>query len=365
MPRTLVLSVLLAAGLLTAQKKPVTIDAVVRARSSGPASIVWAPDSGSLAYEQGGKVWLYDIAKRAKKQLVTIESMESAAAKSTRPEVFEWQNRRVSEQTLQWLPSARELLISAGGDLFLFQIQAGGWVQLTATPEPERDPKLSPDGRKVAFRRDHDLYALDIESRKVTQLTADGSSTLLNGELDWVYPEELDLGTAYWWSPDSQRIAYLQFDVSREPLFPQIDLREILPKYEPERFPTAGQPNADVRLGVVSASGGSTRWMDLGDPRDHLTARVDWLPDSKGLAIQRLNRIQNRLDLLLADPATGRARPVLQERIRTGSTCLAICASSTTAGACFGRASATASAISSYIPPAANSNRSSPAAIGK
>ena len=104
---------------------------------------------------------------------------------------------------------------------------------------------------------------------------------LLNGELDWVYPEELDLSTAHWWSPDSRSIAYLQFDVSHEPVFPQVDLLGTRAKLEPELFPQPGTPNADVRLGVVSAEGGATRWMDLGETRDRLLARVYWSPDSR------------------------------------------------------------------------------------
>ena len=96
--------------------------------------------------------------------------------------------------------------------MFLIQVDTGKWTQLTKTPVAERDPKLSPDGKSVAFRRDWDLYTLDIASKRETRLTTGGSDTLRNGGLDWVYPEELDLGTAYWWSPDSKSIAYLQFD---------------------------------------------------------------------------------------------------------------------------------------------------------
>src|SRR4029079_5175404 len=123
-------------------------------------------------------------------------------------EAFDWQNRRVAESSYQWSGTGDQMLVSSEGDLFLVEVENSEWKQLTATADPERDPKLSPDGRLVAFRRKQDLYCLEIASRKETRLTTDGSSTLLNGELDWVYPEELDLTTAYWWSPDSKRIAY-------------------------------------------------------------------------------------------------------------------------------------------------------------
>ena len=129
-----------------------------------------------------------------------------------------------------------------------------------------------------------------------------------------MYPEELDLGTAYWWSPDSKRIAYLQFDTSHEMQYPQVDLRGLRGTLEMERYPQAGTPNADVRLGVVSPDGGSTRWMDLGETRNHLLARVYWRPDSSAVAIERLNRVQTWLDFLFADPADGVARTVIHEK---------------------------------------------------
>jgi dipeptidyl-peptidase-4 len=193
-------------------------------------------------------------------------------------------------------------------------VDSGKFEQLTATPEVEHDPKMSPGGRYVSFRRDHDLYSLEVSSKRVTRLTGDGSATVWNGELDWVYPEELNLSTAHWWSPDSTQIAYLQFDVGREPMFPQVDLLSWRALNEPERFPQPGTPNADVRLGVVSADGGSTRWMDIGDPRDHLLARVYWAPDSRSVAYERLNRIQTRLDLGLADAHSGAARVLVAEQ---------------------------------------------------
>jgi dipeptidyl-peptidase-4 len=158
---------------------------------------------------------------------------------------------------------------------------------------------------------------MDLASRQVTRLTEDGNATLLNGELDWVYPEELDLGTAYWWSPDSKSIAYLQFDISREPLYPHEDSRRPRPIYEPQRYPQAGENNPDVRVGVVAAHGGSTRWMEAGGTADEsLIARVGWTPDSKNVYAVRTNRVQNRLDLLLAAAGSGKASRVLEESDR-------------------------------------------------
>ncbi|HUA18583.1 MAG TPA: S9 family peptidase [Bryobacteraceae bacterium] len=278
---------------------------------TGPAP-VWAPDGKQFAYLRGNRVMLSDVAAKAETELLTLDALEKAAVPVVEPQRFDWQNRRVNESSLEWSSSGAQLLLSVRGDLFLFSLASKKWEQLTATPEAERDPKLSPDGKRVAFRRGHDLYTMDLASRQVTRLTDDGSATLLNGELDWVYPEELDLGTAYWWSPDSQHIAYLQFDVSHEFVYPQVALGGLRAIAEPERYPQAGTPNPEVRLGVAPAAGGNTLWLDLGEPRGSLIARVYWAPDSLELAIERYNRVQNQRDLMVALP-NGTSRVVLHE----------------------------------------------------
>jgi dipeptidyl-peptidase-4 len=306
----------LCALTLCAQKKPITIDTLMEIsggrRDLGGAP-VWAPDGAHFAYLKGKQIMLYDVAAKTEKELLSLEPLEKAAVAIPEPTRFDWQNRRVGESSFEWSESGKELLISAGGDLFLYHVEASKWDQLTATPEPEHDPKLSPDATQVAFRRGHDLYTLDIATHGVTRLTEDGGPTLLNGELDWVYPEELNLGTAYWWAPDSKHIAYLQFDTAREMVYPQVSLLGLRAVAEPERYPQAGTPNADVHVGVVPAKGGNTRWMDLGEARGFLIARVHWTPDSSKLAIERLNRVQNQLDLMLADVGAGSARSILQE----------------------------------------------------
>jgi len=302
---------LLAIAVFGAEKKPVTIQNMPAPARMPP--ITWAPDGKRFAWMEEKAITQYEVASKKKKQLVALGPLEDKAVKPPKQEGLDWQNRRVSEQSFQWSATGQEMLLSLQGDLFLLHTDTGKWEQLTATAEAERDPKLSPDGRFVSFRREHDLYGLEVASKKVTRLTMDGSATLWNGELDWVYPEELNLSTAHWWSPDSGLIAYLQFDVGRESMFPQVDLLSWRALIEPERFPQPGTPNADVRLGVVAVEGGPTRWMDIGETRDHLLARVHWAPDSREVAYQRLNRIQNRLDLGLADVRTGASRVLLTE----------------------------------------------------
>ena len=298
------------------KKKPVTLEALASAgaRMMAPGvQAFWSPKGKRLAVIRADKLLLHDAASGEEKEIANLAELSRQAQPFPQPEQMTWENRRVREQRIQWSEDGSKILILSGGDLFLWDESSGAVAQLTATPVAERDPKLSPDGARVSFRRDRDLYALEIASKKVTRLTHDSSPTLWNGMLDWVYPEELDLGTAHWWSPDSARIAYLQFDVSREPLYPHGDFLKMAAVAEPQRYPKAGEPNADVRVGVVAAAGGATRWMDFGETRDFLIARMHWSQDSQSVIVHRLNRVQNHLWILASNAATGRSRLLIEE----------------------------------------------------
>jgi len=310
------LLLLFVSGLCAAEKRAVTAADVVSPPDGVADSIRWAPDSSRFAISENGAISVYTVKTASRHEVISIARLEGAAAKTDAQETADWINRHTAESTVQWFADSKRLLVAAGGDVFIVDTGKGSFETLIHTPEQEQDAKLSPDNRSVAFRRNHDLYVIDVATKAERRLTGDGSATLLNGETDWVYPEELDLDTAYWWSPDSRSIAYLQFDVSREPVFPQVSLMQPHGVVEPERYPKAGDPNAIVRLGVVAVSGGRTKWMQLGAPENHLLARVVWSPNSREILAERLNRVQNRLDLLLANCETGAARTMLHEEDR-------------------------------------------------
>ncbi len=313
-PRLFLLGLTLAIS-LSAQKKPVTLDTLKqRAAGDGSYAPLWAPNGHQFAYVRGGGLHLYDCRSKSTRQIFgRVSDLASLAVKDSHPEIaFQWQNRRVSEQRVQWAPDSSALLVAEGGDLFWIEIAKPEPKQLTRTEARESDPKLSPDGKKVSYRIGNDLYVQEIASGKVTRLTRDGSETVFNGKLDWVYPEELDINTAYWWSPDSARIAYLQFDVSKVMIFPQVDLLKTPAVPEPERYPQAGSPNADVRLGVVDLETQKTRWMDLGETRDYLLARVAWMNPSE-VSVQRMTRVQDKLEFFAANWETRQVRKVFGE----------------------------------------------------
>ncbi|MBZ5586820.1 MAG: S9 family peptidase [Acidobacteriia bacterium] len=304
-----------------AQKKPITLEALSQAGGRGGRGMgagmpaAWTPDGKLALLRENRRLAFYDPATKTNRELLSTEGIESAAVSAPREDgPVDWTNRRARAGGPQFSDSGKELLYPSGGDIFLIHVDTGKWDQLTKTPAPELDPKLSPDGRMVAFRRGWDLYTVDAASGKETRLTQNGTETLRNGAPDWVYPEELELGTGFWWSPDSKSIAYLQFDTNREPVFPHADVLRVRALYEPERYPQAGENNPDVRLGVLAATGGPTKWLDLGDTRDsYLVGRAGWMPDSRSVYIVRLNRVQNRLDVISMNVESGEQAALVRE----------------------------------------------------
>ncbi len=308
-----------------AQKQPVTMETLNQGGRGGGrgGAVVWAPDGRTFITRAGRNLAVYDAATRKTRDLVSTQAMESAAVQpADGSEPMDWTNRRARVGGMEWTADGKSLLYDSGGDLFLIDVASGKWEQLTKTAEAELDATLSPDGKMAAYRRGWDLYAMDLATRQETRLTTGGTELVRNGALDWVYPEELDLPTAFWWSPDSKSIAFLQFDLRQEPVIPHEDLLRTRAVYEPERYPQVGEPNATLRMGVVdvgqavSPANGSPapRWYELGDTQNqYLIARAGWMPDAQSLYVLRFNRVQNRDELFTILLATGAHSTIFQE----------------------------------------------------
>src|SRR5262249_46141181 len=226
---------------------------------------------------------------------------------------------RVSRLTSYKLnPAETAILVNDSDDLFYYEFGSEKALRLTHTPEPELGEEFSPDGRLVSFTRGGNLFVVDITTQKERALTTDGGPKLLNGRLDWVYQEELyGRGSykGYWWSPDSSRLAFLRLDESPVHEFAIVDHIPHLQDVEMELYPKAGDPNPRVRLGVVSAAGGATSWVDTFnyEGSEPLIVRVDWSGDGARVVYEVQNREQTWLDLNYADPATGKTERILRE----------------------------------------------------
>jgi dipeptidyl-peptidase-4 len=227
--------------------------------------------------------------------------------------------KRLANQTsYQMNPEETGVLINQANDLFYYEFGSDHAMRLTHNPEEEVGESFSPDGRMISFIRNNNLYVEDIASQREHALTQDGSAKILNGRLDWVYQEELygrgNFG-AYWWSPDSNRIAFLRIDETPVPDFPVVDQIPYEQNVENTPYPKAGDPNPIVKLGVVNAAGGEVRWVDTYKypAEDRLIVRVGWTPDGKKVVYQAQNREQTFLDLNSANPDDGKSATVFRE----------------------------------------------------
>lgn len=175
--------------------------------------------------------------------------------------------------------------------------------------------KFSPDGDRVAYVSQRDLYVEDVATGAQTRLTTDGSDVIINGTFDWVYEEEFDCRDGFRWSPDGSKIAYWQLDCSGVGEFYMIDnLSDRYSKVIAVQYPKAGTTNSSCRVGVVPASGGTTTWMQTpGDRRETYLARMEWHPSGKELMVQWLPRKQNEAHVLACDVESGASRLVLRD----------------------------------------------------
>jgi dipeptidyl-peptidase-4 len=211
--------------------------------------------------------------------------------------------------------SGRAALYIFKGDVFVLELANAHFRQLTSTPAEETSASFSPNGRRVAYVRANNLYSFDLDTNRETQITRDGSETLLNGTLSWVYWEEVfgrrDIG--YWWAPDSQALAYLQSDESEVDLTYFVDFVPFSPRVIRQRYARAGRANPRVRLGIAELGHDSTTWIQVADKPFEYIVRAKWLPDGRRLSLETMPRLQTELSLYLADRKTGKTTRVLTE----------------------------------------------------
>ena len=205
----------------------------------------------------------------------------------------------------------------ANDDLYLYEAAAHRLRRLTATPAPERTPRFSPDGRWIAYTRGGNLFGYDLENGVEHQYTSDGSDSIYNGYASWVYYEEI-LGrasqyAAFWWSPDSTRLAFMRFDDGPVPVFPIFHAPGQHGELERERYPKAGDPNPLVKMGIVTAVDGTLVWTDFDPKADHYLAWPFWSADSKTLVVQWMNRGQDTIRFYACDRATGDKQQIFEE----------------------------------------------------
>lgn len=177
---------------------------------------------------------------------------------------------------------------------------------------------LSPDNQKVAFVFENNLYIQNIQTKEITKITKDGEKNkIIYGLCDWVYEEEFSFTKAFEWSPDGKKIAFYRFDESQVPEFSMDIYGELYPKQERFKYPKAGEKNSEISIYVYDLENKSLTIMDLGNEKDIYIPRIRWTYSSEQLAVLRLNRLQNQIDVLLCNTSDGTHKIILSEKTDT------------------------------------------------
>ncbi len=310
----------------SAQTKKLTLEDIYsnnlyRAKGFGP--VRWMKDNKGYstlennAATKGNDIVVYDAESGARKVLVSAKQLIPSGA--TNP---------LSIANYIWSDDNSKLLIftntrkvwrqNSRGDYWVLNLTNGKLTQLGKGLEEATlmFAKFSPDGGRVAYVSELNIYAEDIATAVITKLTKDGGDNIINGTFDWVYEEELGNLDGFRWSPDGKNIAYWQSDTKGVGTFYMINnVDSNYSKPIPLPYPKVGTANSAVKVGVISAIGGKTKWFAVpGDPRNNYLARMDYIPGSDEVMIQQLNRLQNTNTVWVGNTKTMALKNILTDK---------------------------------------------------
>jgi dipeptidyl-peptidase-4 len=293
----------------------------------GPENVQWSPDGSKVSFVQRddtgehGELYYVDVTTGKSAVLVASGKLASLAppTSSIKDERKKEAAQRYSIAAYHWAPDSKHLLFDSMGQLWLYNLDNGTAVQLTSSNDESVDPKFSPDGDRISYVRKHNLYVREVSGSE-HQLTKDGNDDLLNGEVDWVYEEELYTRSNYFWSPDGKQIVFLQMNEKGVPTYPITDWMPVHATVDYEKFPQPGDPNPAVRLAVVNSGGGKLKWISaaasgalpLGNDPNVLVPRFGWVRNGIIWAMS-LNRVQDRLDIYFVDVNSGKSQLMMTE----------------------------------------------------
>ena len=315
---SLAVPTLLAAQAQTTTNRAWKVDDLMRqsyAVALSPNEPIWSPDNRTLTYLDPAtdNLMAVDPATARTSLLVSHDKLDSIMHPQISEKDRDHRNRYETASYV-FAPDPNHILFDAGGELWVYNLQNGTGVNVASSGSGSGDdPKFSPDAQYVSYVKDHNLFIRSLHGAPETNLSNTKEPSLLNGEVDWVYEEELDVRSNYFWSPDSKNLAYLQANEARVPLYPIVDWIPTHPTTDQQRYPQPGDPNPDVRVGVVGMNGGVTRWIKLPlSPGNDYIPRFGWL-NAHTLWIETLTRDHRHRTIWFADTRTGNAKPAIEE----------------------------------------------------
>lgn len=301
--------------LLTAQEKITVEDFVKKGtfRTQSVYSLNWMNDGGNYSALENNNIIQYDIA--------TGNAVKTILEGSTLSPALSIDDYSFSADESQLLLETNSVGIyrrSYKADYFVYNL-ASKQLQALSADGREQYATFSPDGSKVAFVRDNNLFYVDLSSMELVQITDDGSfNAIINGTTDWVYEEEFAFVKGFFWSPDSKKLAYFTFDESRVREYNmQVWGDDLYPNDYRFKYPKAGEDNSLVKVTIYHLEEQKKVPVDIGEETDIYVPRMQWTQDPNVLSVSRMNRLQNELDILHADAGSGTTTVVLHETSET------------------------------------------------
>ncbi len=283
-----------------------------------PAGLVWSPDGTRLTYLSSSSGDLMQVEGATGKQSVLVSKAKLASVLNTSGNEQDKDHRdRYKQSSYIWMPDSQHLLFNSDGELWLYSIANGTAVNVASTGTGSGDdPQFSPDGKSLTYLHDRNLYLLHLQFPRETPaaLTNTHEDGILNGQVDWVYEEELDVRSNYSWSPDSKSIAYLQMNDTALPKYPIVDWIPVHAAVSDQRYPQPGDPNPNVRVGVVHVGSSKTQWLKIPlQAGDDYIPRFGWI-NANVVWVETLSRDHKHRSLYFADIGPkGEVRKVLSE----------------------------------------------------
>ena len=309
----------------TAKTRPLTVEGIYGHGSitgGAPQGLTWSPDGQHLTYLDGGE--LVDLDPGTGKPHILVSRAKLASLSSNTASEKDRDHRaRYGMASYLWAPDSAHLLFDTNGSLWIYDLKTGTGLNIGVSGAGSGDdPKFSPDGKLISFVNEHgeehgiSVIHLREAGTPVSNTAMTNNPAILNGKVDWVYEEELDVRSNYFWSPDSSKIAFLQMDETKVPDYPITDWIPLHPTVDRQRYPQPGDSNPDVRIGVVGPVGGKIVWIKL--PGNAFKGGDDYIPrfgwaDHKTIWIETLSRDNKHRDIYFADSTNGQAKLALEQ----------------------------------------------------
>lgn len=301
-----------------AQQKRLTVEGIfARGPIAGkpPQQLTWSPNGKHLTYIESGQMIEVDAATGRTHVLISRDKLAPLTRQGGTEQDID-HRARYHMAGYFWAPDEKHILFDSSGTLWVYNLENGTGVQVAFTgTQSGDDPKFSPDGTMISFIRDgSSLAVVRLRDTGTPQVLVAPSQKpeIFNGAVDWVYEEELDVRTNYHWSPDSKNLAFLQMDEGAVPTYPLVDWIPVHPAVNLQHYPQPGDPNPEVRVGVVSAKGGRVTWIRVPfEAGNDYIPRFGWV-DAKTVWVETLSRDQKHRILYFAETGTGEAQKKLE-----------------------------------------------------